>query len=105
MPHLSPPSPDPHQLIKDPATVYSALPETPHVSLYLVASSCDSSCTLGWPSGHVLRLGEHGITGLTYWSSRAIIMYLRTLMRGFQEMIYHAPLSLYTPTFLAPWTP
>ena len=91
MPHLFPRSPDPHQLIKDPATVYSALPETPHVSLYLIASSSDFSCTLGWPSGHVLQLGEHGVTDLSYWSSRAVIMYLRTLMRGFQEMIYHAP--------------
>ena len=102
MPHLFSPSPNPHQLIKDPATVYRALPETPHVSLYLIASSDDPSCTLGWPSGHVLQLGESGISDLTYSSFRAIIMYLRTLMRGFQEMTCRSLSSLYTPHIPCP---
>ena len=102
MPHLFPPSSNPYQLIKDPATVYKTATETPHISLYLIASSDDSSCTLGWPTGHVLQLGTSGISDLTRSSSRAIIAYLRTLMRGFQEMVCSSPSPLYTPHIPCP---
>ena len=62
LPSLFPPDADPHQLIKDPATVYKALPEAPHASLFLIASSDDPSCTIDVDRLAVRTFATTGIT-------------------------------------------